>query len=416
MAPLRKNKGVAWAGGTRTVRRVTENPMGRALKRGFDLGQFQEQLNSTADLLKNYRECDGKGDAKLIEDIIKDAESCWSGSMAGGKWNQVTLCHGAEAGSGKMMSMLGDFSINSALFLSFTTPYLFEGTDAVNEADQGVQIAFQVLLWCSVACHLATVLFMIYVTTLCNCWAREADFLKAVHRHGEKIEMIPMWTFIMGIVCFVGAIAVAQVTLYNSVYIAFAIAATLFVVVLATGMGETILMQFDGVDSDGFPNSIWLAARFNNKLKTASGEPDVGNIKRIADVLDTPIDVLRKQHKLAKVLDDDSWRQSAMRSSIADSNSDDLDESGGAAAGITMSAMHASEKKSTEEDASEDAVAAMAKVLEAISPELGEYAEMFVSEKLTPELLGCLAADSQLCMQLGMKVGHALVLKANLKV
>ena len=72
-----------------TVSVVSENPMGRALKRGFDLGQFQEQLNSTADLLKNYRECDGKGDAKLIEDIIKDAESCWSGSMAGGKWNQV---------------------------------------------------------------------------------------------------------------------------------------------------------------------------------------------------------------------------------------------------------------------------------------------------------------------------------------
>ena len=72
-------------------------------------------------------------------------------------------------------------------------------------------------------------------------------------------------------------------------------------------------------------------------------------------------------------------------------------------------------KQSTEEDAPEEAVAAMAKVLGAISPELGEYAEMFVSEKLTPELLGCLVADSQLCMQLGMKVGHALVLKANLK-
>ena len=47
--------------------------------------------------------------------------------------------------------------------------------------------------------------------------------------------------------------------------------------------------------------------------KTSNGELDT---RAIADVLDTPIDVLREQCRLAKILDDDSWRQNAMRSSV----------------------------------------------------------------------------------------------------
>jgi hypothetical protein len=82
------------------------------------VGRFQEQVAATADLLQNYRELDGKDDDAFIAEITEDAENLYGGG-ARGAWLNVALCHGGEATAGKLMTAMGDFSINSALFLSF---------------------------------------------------------------------------------------------------------------------------------------------------------------------------------------------------------------------------------------------------------------------------------------------------------
>ena len=61
-----------------------------------------------------------------------------------------------------------------------------------------------------------------------------------------------------------------------------------------------------------------------------------GGDAAVADVLDTPIDVLREQNELAKILNNDEWRKKAMRSSVTTSFASD----DGDGPGIMMQAMH----------------------------------------------------------------------------
>ena len=56
------------------------------------------------------------------------------------------------------------------------------------------------------------------------------------------------------------------------------------------------------------------------------------------------------------------------------------------------------------------AVAALAEALNKIDSVLGGYAGALAESDITPDLLSVLAADTQLCLRLGMSAGHALLL------
>ena len=148
----------------------------------------------------------------------------------------------------------------------------------------------------------------------------------------------------------------------------------------------------------------------------------------VGDVLDTPMDVLREQSRLAKLLDDDTWRQNIIRSVSQDATGDRNNPGGVEMTRIesnvnseTVSSMHQNPMdKDNSVDMDEgsetigtkiEAKAEISKHLQDINPILVRYAEEFAEQDITPDILGKIATDTHLCIGLGMSVGHAVVLK-----
>ena len=428
---------------------------GNSTKGDSDLAQFQEQLLATADLLRDYREVAGKDNDELVEDIIKSARKLWNGQSKGSNCIALGLCFGADVTASKLLSSLGDFSINSALFLSFLTPYLFETPEAIMQSHWS-KVGFNLCLWMSFTSFLIVINFMIFVNSAMNNWIREIDLLKTFHKHGWKIEQIPRISFSVGVIGMVGAIAIAQIKTYNVFYAIFPGVALAVFFLASYFPGEEIHNPRD-------MNAIYAASKYFG-VDPPDGEKEFGHEDRkqamidwtrrkseiVADVLDTPVDVLREQSRLAKVLDNDAWRQRSLsRNSITASTKfdDEGDErsnamlvavrpegiprskspteggnerNGGRGRGRgrgerEVSAASAGDEEDEDEQEDEDGakVAALTEALNRINPALGRYAATLAKEHISPELLPSLAADRQLCMSLGVSAGHALLLSAD---
>ena len=293
------------------IRGGNDNTTGIGADR-MGLNEFQEQLSSTSDLLQNYRELDGKQDDAFIDQIIEGLQTMGK-TRKDYAWAAVALVHGADAAAGKVMSAMGDFSINAALFLSFIVPYLFEAPNAVDESTWA-KISFNICLWLSVAFFMAVIAYMIFLNQVCSVWTRDIDLIHSLFRYGGTINVQTQALFFIGLVFLICSIVIAQVATYKDpTYILFGG----FLIVLVFGLGLLPGMKIYGSwpwplvpDKDTVkfvPDAVTKA----EKLIKAG----VSNAE-IIDIQDTPIDVLRKQNKLAKLLDDDSWRQGAMLGSV----------------------------------------------------------------------------------------------------
>ena len=291
------------------------------------LDHFQEQIASTADLLQNYRELDGKNDKELIKDItdnlVKDMAEGKGDSIGGLAWTAVALVHGAEAASGKILAAFGEFSINSALFLSFIVPYLFEPPEAVGNSDWA-KVPFNCCMWISMTAFMIVIISMIYINHICNTWTREIDLIHTLYRF--NIES-PDTFFIIGCVFMTISIVITQVATYHLlVYILAGVVAILALLIFSMIPGWDLNAVCVGKCGTTYGSS-WDADKIKFIPNLGVRLPVLKNagwdMAAMTDILDTPLDVLHKQNLLAQLLDDDSWRKKAMRSSVTASFSDD---------------------------------------------------------------------------------------------
>ena len=436
--------------------KTTSNPLRGSAAAGFasserkvELDRFQEKYDTTVELLQNYRQLDGKDNDAFVNEVLDDAAKLWRGKdplLA--LWTSVMLCHGGDATAAKLSAALGDYSVNAALILSILAPYLFEAPDAVNNA-QWSKISFNIAAWASFSCFVVTVLFMTAINLCLNGWTREIDLLNSINKYYKQIIYIPGFSFIGGCTSMMIAMAIAQTAAYNPIYVIGAVVAAVSGLYYGMFQGAMILGGVHDAPSNMTIN-VWdrlgffkIDPRSKPEDKQGDEAAAVDVAAKIADVLDTPIDVLRQQNQLAKVLDDDTWRQTAMRSSLSDSSMGSM--FGDSEPGISMSPLRhhhnnnpmnrsthqrelidttTSDDDETEEEeefpadsTSDEAMVAarlaMTEALELISPELGCYAEDLTKAQITPNLLDALAADTQLCINLGMSAGHALLLKVD---
>ena len=233
-------------------------------------------------------------------------------------------------------------------------------------------------------------------------YCREIDLLQCLHLHSTRISTYPIGFFTVGILLTGGVGAIAQIQTYNPLYAIFVIVATSVIVYFGVLSGV-------GIGGDTFPdeNSIPFSTSLANHYKRLKNTK--GGDAAVADVLGTPIDVLREQNNLAKILDNDEWRRNVMRSSVTSSLASDEPDG----PGIMMRAMHSKINTAPVEEGREELYSQYQKSKQE-SPPTAESFDALLRDLGLGELLGLITAAELDLETLRALAKHNAVVATNL--